>query len=499
VEEGIDQMVADDLDSVGGEPERLQAEVARLSADLANSQQRETALQDQLTATAEVLRVMATSGQDLHSVLRVLQQRAGELLGADRGVIHRVEGDVTLRVAVPHLEGTADGWIERPLDRLTIAGRAILDRRVHHIHDINDPSQAGELRLEFQELMRRVSAGSYLAVPLLRGEEAIGALHVYRLEVRPFTDAEIALLETFADQAVIAIENARLFQELQEANRQLAEASQHKSQFLANMSHELRTPLNAVIGYSEMLQEELEDLDQASLVPDVEKINAAGRHLLGLINDSLDLSKIEAGKMELFLEPVDLASLVRDVTTTVGPLLSKNGNTLVVDITPDIGEMRADATKLRQILFNLLGNAAKFTDHGTITLRVSRGTALTPQPPLPTMGEGENMLPGSPLPRTGRGAGGEGITFAVSDTGIGMTEEQLGRLFEAFSQAETSTSQRYGGTGLGLALVRHFCQLMGGDVAVTSTPGTGSTFIVRLPAAGADVADAVSADQERRS
>jgi signal transduction histidine kinase len=288
------------------------------------------------------------------------------------------------------------------------------------------------------------------------------------MEVLPFSDAEIALLRTFADQAVIAIENARLFEQIREQSHALEEASQHKSQFLANMGQELRMPLNAVIGYSEMLQEELEDLDQAGLVPDVEKINAAGRHLLGLINDILDLSKIEAGRMELFREPVDLAGLVRDVASTVGPLIEKNGNTLVLDVAPNIGEMDADATKLRQILFNLLGNAAKFTDHGTITLRVARGE-------VPRDRSQGNAIP-PPVP-----SHLSPVTFVVSDAGIGMTETQLGRLFEAFNQADSSTSRRYGGTGLGLALVRHFAYLMGGDVTVTSVHGSGSTFTVRLP------------------
>ena len=230
---------------------------------------------------------------------------------------------------------------------------------------------------------------------------------------------QIALLETFADQAVIAIENARLFEELQEANRQLAEASQHKSQFLANMSHELRTPLNAIIGYSEMLQEEAEDLGEDAFIPDLQKVNAAGKHLLGLINDILDLSKIEAGRMDLFIETFEVGQLVRDVEAIVQPLVEKNGNTLIVSCPDDIGAMHADQTKVRQALFNLLSNAAKFTDHGTISLTVER--------------EPDDWL-----------------TFAVSDTGIGMTEEQLGRLFEAFSQAEASTRSKYGGTGLGL-------------------------------------------------
>ena len=218
------------------------------------------------------------------------------------------------------------------------------------------------------------------------------------------------------------------------------------------MSHELRTPLNAIIGYSEMLQEEAEDLGEDAFLPDLQKIGGAGKHLLGLINDILDLSRIEAGRMDLFLETFEIGRLVRDVEGIVQPLVEKNGNALVVSCPDDIGEMQADLTKVRQALFNLLSNAAKFTDHGTISLTVAR--------------ESDDWL-----------------TFAVADTGIGMTEEQLGRLFEAFSQAEASTRGTYGGTGLGLAISRHFCRLMGGDLTVTSVYGQGSTFTVRLPTA----------------
>jgi signal transduction histidine kinase len=292
---------------------------------------------------------------------------------------------------------------------------------------------------------------STLTAPLIRHGEAIGFFHVSRDSIEAYTPREMALVEAFADQAAIAIENARLFEELQEANAQLAEASKHKSDFLANMSHELRTPLNAIIGYSEMLQEEAEDLDQETLIPDLQKVNAAGKHLLGLINDILDLSKIEAGKMDLFVETFVVGQLVQDVEAIVRPLVEKNANTLVVECPEDVGAMHADQTKVRQTLFNLLSNAAKFTSAGTITLTVACDAD-------------------------------DWLTFAVSDTGIGMTEEQLGRLFEAFSQAEASIRSKYGGTGLGLAISRHFCQLMGGDLTAESVHGRGSTFTVRLPA-----------------
>ncbi len=326
---------------------------------------------------------------------------------------------------------------------------------------------------------------SVLAVPLLREDRVLGGLVLWRRTPGAFPPEVVALLQTFATQSALAIDNARLY-------RALEDASGHKSAFLANMSHELRTPLNAIIGYSEMLQEEAEDLDANAFLPDLQRINGAGKHLLGLINDILDLSKIEAGKMDLFVETFSILSLVRDVEAIVQPLVEKNANTLVVDCPETIGEMRADPTKLRQALFNLLSNAAKFTDRGTITLRVRRQET---EPVLSAAKEdrsqegtstdvGAGLAPPasdpSPTPNTEHPT--PAVTFAVSDTGIGMTEEQLGRLFEAFSQAEASTRSKYGGTGLGLASRRRCCRLMGGDLTVTSVYGQGSTFNARLPA-----------------
>jgi signal transduction histidine kinase/CheY-like chemotaxis protein len=497
------------------------AEIATLREEnAALALERSEALERQ-TATAEVLRVIASSPTALHSVLDTVAEGAARLCGATDAVIHRVDGDVQRIVTVHGATFQRMIGLENQITRGHVAGRVALDRRTIHIADIAAESEA-ELPVS-KALGRRFGYRSFVCAPMLRQDVAIGSLVVCRTEVSPFTEQQIALLETFADQAVIAIENARLFQELQEANRQLAEASRHKSQFLANMSHELRTPLNAIIGYSEMLQDEAEDLGEETFLPDLQKINAAGKHLLGLINDILDLSKIEAGRMDLFVESFEVGQLVHDVAAIVRPLVEKNANTLVVTCPDDVGTMHADLTKVRQTLFNLLSNAAKFTDHGTIELRVARSEVppkgflearlRPPQPPPPAppartagplrlherrgpsavppprvagsprqAGEGEQVPVLPPLRHGEGGRGGEVVTFAVSDTGIGMTEEQLGRLFEAFAQADPSTTRRYGGTGLGLAISRHFCQLMGGDVTVESTPGVGSTFTVRLPA-----------------
>jgi len=230
------------------------------------------------------------------------------------------------------------------------------------------------------------------------------------------------------------------------------------------MSHELRTPLNAIIGYSEMLQEEATDLSQHSLLPDLVKVHSAGTHLLGLINDILDLSKIEAGKMTIKAETFEVHTLVQDVTSTIQPLVEKNGNTLDVETDPALGEMRSDVTRVRQVLLNLLSNASKFTSRGKVLLTARREYV----------------------------EGTEWIVFAVRDSGIGMTPEQLAKLFRPFTQADSSTTRKYGGTGLGLAISRAFCGMMGGDIAVESQYGEGSTFTVRLPAVLDEAAQAVA-------
>ena len=286
-----------------------------------------------------------------------------------------------------------------------------------------------------------------LVVFVLLGRNAAGRLHQTLIKSErmrgELEHSNQALRDT---QIILKATN----EQLHRAKEAAEAASQAKSTFLANMSHELRTPLTAIIGYSELLQEEADDFGYTALIPDLKKIRTSGRHLLTVISDILDLSKIEAGKVELYPETLDIPSLLHDVVVTAQPLVEKNGNTLEVHCADDISAIRADQAKVQQVLFNLLDNAAKFTKGGTITLTVDR--------------EGE-----------------EWVSFSVADTGIGLTSEQMQDLFNAFSQADASTSREYGGTGLGLAISQRFCQLMGGEIRVESEFGKGSTFTVRLP------------------
>lgn len=312
-----------------------------------------------------------------------------------------------------------------------------------------------------------------LWIPIRSRDEQIGRFHIKTGE----HDARwcrrwLPLMLSFGSQVGVAIQrlraeiaNERMNADLLKARDAAVEANYAKSMFLANMSHELRTPMNAIIGYSEMLMEEFDEMETDEVVADLNKIHGAGRHLLALINDVLDISKIESGKMTVFLESFDVASIVQDVENTVQPLLRQNENSLEVRVADTCGTMRSDLTKVRQTLINLLSNAAKFCEKGRIQLIVSRHA------------EGK----------------GDVLMFQVADSGIGMTPEQLAKLFQPFSQADSSTTRRFGGTGLGLAISRRFCQMLGGDIAVESEPGEGSTFTVTLPSESTEVTASGSA------
>jgi signal transduction histidine kinase/DNA-binding FrmR family transcriptional regulator len=403
----------------------------------------------QQTATADVLKVISRTAFELQPIFDTLVENAVRLCEAERAFLFRFDGKLLRSAACYNVSAELREFVDKnPIapGRHSISARAALERRTVHVPDIQlDPEYAYAVRDE-----RPIR--TTLAVPMLKGDDLVGTITIYRLELKPFTDKQIALVETFADQAVIAIENVRLFNEIQDKNRQLAEASENKSAFVSSMSHELRTPLNAIIGLTEMMVKNAARFGTEKAQEPLQRVNRAGTHLLGLINQVLDLSKIEAGKLELNPQTVQLGPLIKDVIGTAGQLAEQNKNRLVVDAQDNLGALTVDPMRLRQILLNLLSNSCKFTKAGEVKLaarKVSNGRSF--------------------------------VEFAVADTGIGMTPEQQAKLFEEFTQADASTAQRFGGTGLGLAITRKLARMMGGDVTVASEAGKGSTFTVRLP------------------
>jgi signal transduction histidine kinase/CheY-like chemotaxis protein len=396
---------------------------------------------------------------DLEVVLTTVVAKAVQLSGTDAGAIFLFD-QATERFRFGYTYGMDEEIIAAISDpRINLARTAIgqaAERR--------QPLQFPDLREEPPSMARDITirAGylGVLIVPLLRPDHVVGALVVQRKEPGLFSKGTVDFLQTFATQSVLAIQNARLFAELGQKSRELEDASRHKSQFLANMSHELRTPLNAIIGLTEMMVADAPRFGTEKAAEPLRRVHRAGTHLLGLINQILDLSKIEAGKLELNIESVPLAPLIDEVVGTARSLAEQNKNRLVVAYPKDVGRLRVDPMRLRQILLNLLSNACKFTKEGEVSLSAAR-TAM-----------GER----------------DWIEFTVSDTGIGMTADQLNKIFEEFSQGDSSTARRYGGTGLGLAITRQLCRLLGGDVSVTSEIGKGSTFVVRLPAGASQLA-----------
>jgi signal transduction histidine kinase/DNA-binding response OmpR family regulator len=405
----------------------------------------------QQTATAEILRIISSSPTDVQPVFDTIVRNFVSLCGSIFGAIYTFDGEL-VHFAGAHgfspeqLNGLRAKYPVRVNDHSVASARAILVRAPVHIQDsMSDPDYDREHAVLLRS--RRL-----LAVPMLREGVPLGAIVAAWAEPGATPKQHEDLLKVFAAQAVIAIDNVRLFDEIQEKNRQLQMASEHKSQFVSSVSHELRTPLNAIIGLTDMLVTNAARFGTEKAREPLQRVNRAGTHLLGLINQVLDLSKIEAGKLELNPQTVQLAPLIDEVVGTARALAEQNKNRLVVEAEENLGALTVDPMRLRQILLNLLSNACKFTKDGEVTLRACRASD-----------------------------GGDFIELSVSDTGIGMTPEQQAKLFEDFSQADATTAQRFGGTGLGLAITRKLARMMGGDVTVESEPGEGSTFTVRLP------------------
>jgi signal transduction histidine kinase len=405
---------------------------------------------EQQTATSEILKAISGAQTDINPVFDTIARSAVKLCGAFACRVFRAEGEMLSVVGEAY--GTADaravfyGTHAEAVGRDSPSATAVRERRVVQYADV--PNDAG-VPERYRERARARGYRALMAVPMVRDQVALGTITVARREPGPFPDSHIELLKTFADQAVIAIDNVRLFNDLAAANRDLKAASQHKSEFLANMSHELRTPLNAVIGFSEVLSERMFGDVNEKQAEYLRDIHASGQHLLSLINDILDLSKIEAGRMELELTDVDLPSTLDSALTLVRERAGRRGIALTLTVDERLGRINADERKVRQVVLNLLSNAIKFTpEGGRIDVRA-----------LPVDGN---------------------VEVSVSDTGVGIAPEDQEAIFEEFKQVGM-VSKKAEGTGLGLALSRKFVELHGGRMWVKSQIGAGSTFTFTIP------------------
>jgi signal transduction histidine kinase len=402
---------------------------------------------EELRALGEVSQAV-NSTLDLETVLSTIVAKAVQLSGTEAGTIYTFD-DKTQKFELRSTYGMDDALIAAIRKRhIRIGGdpgigQAAAKRAPVQIPDVrNEPS-------EFLEDVVRAGFRALLIVPLLGPDRIVGALVVRRKQPGEFSKNTVDLLETFADQSVLAIQNARLFREIEEKSRELAEASKHKSQFLANMSHELRTPLNAILGYAELMLDSIYGEPSDKMRAVLERLQSNGRHLLGLINDVLDLSKIEAGQLTLSLEDYSLSDMVHGVVSAVEPLAAEKRLAFKAEVGPDLPTGRGDGRRLSQVLLNLVGNAIKFTDKGEVAIRAS----------------------------VTNGA----FTVAVCDTGPGISAADQAKIFEEFQQADSSITRKKGGTGLGLSIAKRIIEMHGGRIWVESEPGKGSTFYFSLP------------------
>jgi signal transduction histidine kinase len=401
----------------------------------------------QQTATADVLKVISRSAFDLQTVLQTLVESAARLCDADKATISRQKDGAFYSAEAYGFSREFMDYIKNiPIEpeRGSASGRALLEGRVIHIADVKaDPEYT------WVEAQRLGDYRTILCVPMLRERVPIGVLILTRSEARPFTDKQIELVTTFADQAAIAIENVRLFDEIQEKSRQLEEASEHKSQFLANMSHELRTPLNAILGYTELMADGAYGEPSEKMLGILKRLEANGKHLLGLINDVLDLSKIEAGQLVLELSDYSIQDIAQTVRSTLEPLAADKKLAFKLELAPELPAGHGDGRRLTQVLINLVGNAIKFTDAGEVVIKA-------------TTTDGSFHL-------------------SVRDTGPGISAADQTKLFQEFQQADNAFTRKKGGTGLGLAISKRIIEMHGGKIWAESQVGQGSTFSFTLP------------------
>ena len=453
LDQQIDIGTGDELESLAGQFNQMAVRLKESYAGLERKVEDRThdlseALEQQ-TATSEILRVISSSPSDVQPVFDIIAESAVQLCDAQFCAVLRLDGELLHLVAHRGLSGAGLEAYRRvfptSVSSGTVAGRSLLERAVVQIPDVFTDSgyayKSVGLATPFQAIF---------GIPLLREGHALGAIAVSRTEPGPLSEREVEVLKTFADQAVIAIENVRLFNEIQEKSLQLELANRHKSEFLSNMSHELRTPLNAIIGFSEVLLERMFGEMNEKQEDYLKDIHSSGLHLLSLINDILDLAKVEAGRMELHLATFHLPAAINNALTLIRERAMRHRITLAVELDPQLGELTADERKLKQILLNLLSNAVKFTpEGGRITVTARRA---------------DNM-----------------VEISVSDTGIGIAPQDHAAVFEEFKQVGTDYTRKAEGTGLGLALTRKLVELHGGAMKLESVPGKGSTFAFTLP------------------